>query len=90
MEQNPTQAIKNNVLGTKIIADAAEKYGTTNFVMISTDKAVNPASVMGSSKRIAEMYIQDLSRTSKTSFVTVRFGTCRLGRLGCSVLKADS
>ncbi len=74
MELNPSQAIKNNVMGTKIVADAAEKFGTTNFVMISTDKAVNPTSIMGSSKRIAEMYIQDLSRTSKTYFVTVRFG----------------
>ncbi len=74
MELNPSQAIKNNVMGTKIVADTAEKFGTLNFVMISTDKAVNPTSIMGSSKRIAEMYIQDLSRTSKTLFVTVRFG----------------
>jgi FlaA1/EpsC-like NDP-sugar epimerase len=74
MELNATQAIKNNIVGTKVVADASEKFGTTNFVMISTDKAVNPTSIMGSSKRIAEMYIQDLSRTSKTHFVTVRFG----------------
>ncbi|MBN2590572.1 MAG: polysaccharide biosynthesis protein [Sedimentisphaerales bacterium] len=74
MELNPSQAIKNNVAGTMIVADAAEKFGTLNFVMISTDKAVNPTSIMGSSKRVAEMYIQDLSRTSKTHFVTVRFG----------------
>jgi len=74
MELNPGEAIKNNVVGTQIVADAADNYGTTNFVMISTDKAVNPTSLMGSSKRIAEMYIQDLSRTSKTHFVTVRFG----------------
>jgi FlaA1/EpsC-like NDP-sugar epimerase len=74
MELNPAQAIKNNVTGTQIVADAAQKYGTLNFVMISTDKAVNPTSIMGSSKRIAEMYIQDLSGTSKTNFVTVRFG----------------
>jgi len=74
MELNPGEAIKNNVLGTKVMADAADKYGVTNFVMISTDKAVNPTSIMGSSKRIAEMYIQDLNRTSKTDFVTVRFG----------------
>ena len=74
MELNPGEAIKNNVVGTQIIADAADNYGTTNFVMISTDKAVNPTSLMGSSKRIAEIYIQDLSRTSKTHFVTVRFG----------------
>jgi FlaA1/EpsC-like NDP-sugar epimerase len=74
MELNPGEAIKNNIVGTQIVADAADNYGTTNVVMISTDKAVNPTSIMGSSKRIAEMYIQDLNRTSKTHFVTVRFG----------------
>ncbi|HUS73601.1 MAG TPA: nucleoside-diphosphate sugar epimerase/dehydratase [Sedimentisphaerales bacterium] len=74
MEVNPGEAIKNNIIGTQIVSDAANHYGTTNFVMISTDKAVNPTSIMGSSKRIAEMYIQGLSRTSKTHFVTVRFG----------------
>jgi len=74
MELNPAEAIKNNVVGTQVTADAADRYGSGNFVMISTDKAVNPTSIMGSSKRIAEMYIQDLNRTSKTHFVTVRFG----------------
>ena len=74
MELNPGEAIKNNVVGTQVVADAADNYGATNVVMISTDKAVNPTSIMGSSKRIAEMYIQDLNRTSKTHFVTVRFG----------------
>jgi FlaA1/EpsC-like NDP-sugar epimerase len=74
MELNPSEAIKNNVGGTKTVADAVDRFGVTNFVMISTDKAVNPTSVMGSSKRIAEIYIQDLSRTSNTHFVTVRFG----------------
>jgi FlaA1/EpsC-like NDP-sugar epimerase len=74
MELNPGEAIKNNVLGTQVVADATDKYEATNFVMISTDKAVNPTSIMGSSKRIAELYIQDLARTSKTQFVTVRFG----------------
>ncbi len=74
MELNPGEAIKNNIVGTQIVADAADNYGITNFVMISTDKAVNPTSIMGSSKRIAEMYIQDLNSTSKTHFVTVRFG----------------
>jgi FlaA1/EpsC-like NDP-sugar epimerase len=74
MELNAGEAVKNNILGTQIVADAAENHGVANFVMISTDKAVNPTSVMGSSKRIAEMYIQDLSMTSKTHFVTVRFG----------------
>ena len=81
MELNPGEAIKNNVLGTQTVADAADRYGSTNFVMISTDKAVNPTSIMGSSKRIAEMHIQDLSRTSKTHFVTVRFGNV-LGSTG--------
>ncbi len=74
MELNAGEAIKNNILGTQIVADVADTCGAGHFVMISTDKAVNPTSIMGSSKRIAEMYIQDLSRTSKTHFVTVRFG----------------
>ncbi len=74
MELNPGEAIKNNVVGTQTVADAADKFGTGNFVMISTDKAVNPTSIMGSSKRVAELYVQDLNRTSKTHFVTVRFG----------------
>ncbi len=74
MELNPSEAVKNNIVGTQIVADATGKYGGTHFVMISTDKAVNPTSVMGSSKRVAEMYIQDLSRTSQTQFITVRFG----------------
>ena len=74
MELNPGEAIKNNVVGTRTVADAADKYGAENFVMISTDKAVNPTSIMGSSKRVAEIYTQDLNRTSKTHFVTVRFG----------------
>ncbi len=74
MELNPGEAIKNNILGTRTISDAAGHCGSTNFVMISTDKAVNPTSLMGASKRIAETYIQDLNKTSDTHFVTVRFG----------------
>ena len=74
MELNAGEAIKNNIVGTQVVADAADNSGTANFVLISTDKAVNPTSIMGSSKRIAEMYIQDLNRTSETHFVTVRFG----------------
>jgi len=74
MELNPGEAVKNNVNGTRTVADAADQYGASNFVMISTDKAVNPTSIMGSCKRVAEMYIQDLSRTSMTAFATVRFG----------------
>ncbi len=74
MELNPGESIKNNIVGTRTIANAADNHGASNFVMISTDKAVNPTSLMGSSKRVAEMYIQDLNRTSETHFVTVRFG----------------
>lgn len=74
MEINPGEAIKNNVLGTKLIADIADRHGVGEFVMISTDKAVNPTSVMGSAKRAAEIYIQALSQRSKTRFVAVRFG----------------
>lgn len=74
MEINPGEAIKNNVIGTRTVADAADAYGASSFVMISTDKAVNPTSIMGSTKRVAEMYIQDLNNTSTTRFVTVRFG----------------
>ncbi len=74
METNPGESIKNNIVGTKTIADASCKHNSTNFVMISTDKAVNPTSLMGTSKRIAEMYIQNLNTTSQTDFITVRFG----------------
>ena len=74
MEMNPGEAIKNNVVGTGNVAEAADKFGTRDMVMISTDKAVNPTSIMGSSKRLAEMSIQCLNRRSKTNFVIVRFG----------------
>ena len=74
MELNPGEAIKNNIHGTRTVADAASTYGCEKFVMISTDKAVNPTSIMGCSKRVAEMYIQGLNRHSKTDFVNVRFG----------------
>jgi len=74
MEINPGEAVKNNIIGTKIVAELADAFKTDDFVMISTDKAVNPTSIMGSTKRIAEMYIQDLNRTSDTHFITVRFG----------------
>jgi len=74
MEVNPSEAIKNNVFGTLNVAECADKYGAKRFVLISTDKAVNPTNIMGASKRIAEMIIQALSRYSKTEFVAVRFG----------------
>lgn len=74
MERNPAEAVKNNVFGTKNVADCADRYGVDRFVLISSDKAVNPTSVMGTTKRIAEMYIQCLNVKSNTKFVTVRFG----------------
>lgn len=74
MERNPEEAIRNNIIGTLNAAEAAHEAGVEMFVMISTDKAVNPTSVMGASKRIAEMLIQDMDRTSNTRFVAVRFG----------------
>ncbi|MEH7883025.1 nucleoside-diphosphate sugar epimerase/dehydratase [Bacillus sp. JJ1609] len=74
MEYNPREAVKNNVFGTKNVAEAADTFGVGTFVLVSTDKAVNPTNVMGSTKRIAEMIIQSLAQTSKTKFVAVRFG----------------
>ena len=81
MEDNPIQAVRNNIAGTRIIADLAVKYGTKKFVMISTDKAVNPTNVMGCSKRICEIYCQSLNQAildgkvkGDTQFVTTRFG----------------
>ena len=74
MEDNPSEAIQNNVYGTKVIADLSVKYGVKKFVMISTDKAVNPTNVMGCSKRICEIYIQAMNKVSNTQFVTTRFG----------------
>lgn len=74
MEANPTEAIKNNVFGTMNVAECADKYGTKRFVLISTDKAVNPTNIMGATKRIGEMIIQAINKHSKTEFVAVRFG----------------
>jgi FlaA1/EpsC-like NDP-sugar epimerase len=85
MEQNPAEAIKNNVFATQLIGSLAGEYGTGDFVLISTDKAVNPTSVMGASKRIAEIVIQDLNRTyTDTKYVAVRFGNV-LGSAGSVV-----
>ena len=81
MEDNPSEAIQNNIYGTRVMADLAVKYGTKKFVMVSTDKAVNPTNVMGCSKRICEIYVQSLDKAIKdgkvegvTQFVTTRFG----------------
>lgn len=74
MERNPEEAVKNNIYGTKNVAEASATAGVDTFVMISTDKAVNPTSVMGATKRIAEMIVQELNEKSDTRFVAVRFG----------------
>ncbi len=74
MEYHPVEAIQTNVLGTKILADISVEKRIEKFVMVSTDKAVNPTNVMGASKRIAEMYVQSLNKNSSTKFITTRFG----------------
>ncbi|MBK7707855.1 MAG: polysaccharide biosynthesis protein [Acidobacteria bacterium] len=84
MEANPSEALKNNVFATKLIGEIAGEFGTKDFVLISTDKAVNPTSIMGASKRIAEIVLQDLNRTFATNFIAVRFGNV-LGSAGSVV-----
>ena len=74
MEDSPNEAIKNNVFGTYKTAKAASEYGVKRFVLISTDKAVNPTNIMGASKRLCEMIVQSFDKISKTEFVAVRFG----------------
>jgi len=74
MEYHPDEAVSNNIIGTKNVAELSDKFGVERFVMISTDKAINPTSVMGVSKRVAEMIVKDLGSKSKTKFVAVRFG----------------
>ncbi len=84
MEMQPEEAVRNNVFGTKNVAEAADRVGSEVFVMVSTDKAVNPTSVMGATKRVAELVIQSISKVSTTKFVTVRFGNV-LGSRGSAV-----
>lgn len=74
VEFNPAEGVLNNVLGTKVIADAADRFQVETFIFVSTDKAVNPTNVMGTTKRIAEIYCQNLNERSKTQFITTRFG----------------
>ncbi|MEG0831857.1 MAG: nucleoside-diphosphate sugar epimerase/dehydratase, partial [Acidaminococcaceae bacterium] len=74
MEYQPVEAVRNNVLGTKVLAEEADRVGAETFVMISTDKAVNPTSVMGCTKRVAEMFVQSMNAVSRTHYVAVRFG----------------
>jgi FlaA1/EpsC-like NDP-sugar epimerase len=81
MEWNPGEAVKNNTLGTRLVADLSVAHDVRHFVMVSTDKAVNPTSVMGASKRAAEIYVQARSQRSSTRFITVRFGNV-LGSAG--------
>jgi FlaA1/EpsC-like NDP-sugar epimerase len=80
MEENPAEAVKNNILGTWNLARVANKYHAENFVLISTDKAVNPTSIMGATKRVAEMVVQEMSKSSKTVFSAVRFGNVLASR----------
>ncbi len=84
LENQAREAVRNNVLGTQVVAEAADRHGCSEFVLISTDKAVNPANVMGTTKRVAEIFCQNLDARSNTRFITVRFGNV-LGSAGSVV-----
>jgi FlaA1/EpsC-like NDP-sugar epimerase len=84
MEEFPAAAIRNNVMGTRILCELASRFGTETFVFVSTDKVVHPTSVMGASKRVAELFVQHMTRQSSTAFITVRFGNV-LGSAGSVV-----
>ncbi|MEA2083987.1 MAG: nucleoside-diphosphate sugar epimerase/dehydratase [Thermodesulfobacteriota bacterium] len=84
LERNPAEGVSNNIFGTGIVADAADRFGAERFVMVSTDKAVNPANVMGTTKRVAEIYCQNLDSRSNTRYITTRFGNV-LGSTGSVV-----
>lgn len=86
VELNIAEALKNNCMGTRIVAETAHRYGVERFVLISTDKAVHPSSVMGASKRVAELIVQEIARRSRTRFLTVRFGNV-LGSSGSVLLR---
>jgi len=86
MESNPTEALRTNIMGTKILADIAHSFNVEQFVMVSTDKAVNPTNVMGASKRVAEIYVQAFNQVSNTNFITTRFGNV-LGSNGSVILR---
>jgi FlaA1/EpsC-like NDP-sugar epimerase len=86
MEHNPCEAVKNNVIGSATVAKAAERYGVERFILISTDKAVNPSSVMGATKAVAELIVQMMSAPNGTRFATVRFGNV-LGSNGSVLLR---
>ncbi len=84
LEGNPAEGVRNNVIGTKVVADAADRFNVGRFVLISTDKAVNPTNIMGATKRIGELYCQNFDKISSTSFITTRFGNV-LGSAGSVV-----